>query len=145
MKSCQAPMMAQRMEVSQSRGSQLYRQFQVAGAAGRVMKPATGAPPKLTTEPRAQLPELLSKEAEYYGLEGAVWTRLRVGEVMKPHLGVNYPVSTRGRLLKPLGLILPKPTLCSYRQHWSRVALWQEETLAELTNTAHQRTNGFFL
>ena len=75
------------MEVSQSRVSQLYGQFQEAGEAGLVVKKATGAPPKLTTEQRAQLPELLSKGAEHSGFEGEVWTRLRVGEVIKPHFG----------------------------------------------------------
>jgi transposase len=124
------------MEVSQSRVSQLYGQFQEAGEAGLVVKPATGAPPKLTTEPRAQLPELFSKGAEHYGFEGEVWTRLRVGEVIKPHFGGSGKVATIGLLLKPLGFTLQQPTLCSYRQNLSRVAQWQEETLPELTTTA---------
>jgi transposase len=51
------------LEVSPSRVSQLYGQFQEAGEAGLVVKPATGAPPKLTTEPHAQLPDLFSKGA----------------------------------------------------------------------------------
>jgi transposase len=127
---------AQSMEVSQSRVSQLYGQFQEAGEAGLVVKPATGAPPKLTTEQRAQLPDLLSKGAEHYGFEGEVWTRLRVGEVIKQHLGVSYEVSTIGLLLKQLGFTLQKPTRRDYRQNLSRVAPWKEETLPELTHTA---------
>jgi hypothetical protein len=35
-----------------------------------------------------------------------------------------------------LGFTLQQPTLCSYRQNWSRVAPWQEETLPELKTTA---------
>ena len=70
---------AQSMEISRGRGSQLYGHFQEAGGAGRVVKQATGAPPKLTTEQRAQLPDLFSKGAESDGFEGEVWTCARVG------------------------------------------------------------------
>jgi transposase len=127
---------AQSMEISQGRVSQLYSQFQEAGEAGLVVKPATGAPPKLTTEQRAQLPDLFSKGAEHYGFEGEVWTRLRVGEVIKQHFGVHYEVSTIGLLLKQLGFTLQKPRRRDYRQNLSRVTQWQEETLPELKKTA---------
>jgi transposase len=136
---------AQTMEVSQGRMSQLYSQFQEAGEAGLVVKRATGAPPKLTTEPRAQLPELFSKGAEYYGFEGEVWTRLRVGEVIKPHFGVHYEVSTIGLLLKPLGLTLQTPTRRDYRQNPKRVAQWREETLPELKNRLRKTSESFFI
>lgn len=135
---------AQSMEISQGRVSQLYSQFQEAGEAGLVVKPAAGAPPKLTTEQRAQLPDLLSKGAEHYGFEGAVWTRLRVGEVIKQHFGVHYEVSTIGLLLKQLGLTLQKPIRRDYRQNLSRVTQWQEETLPELKKTAEQEDQLIF-
>lgn len=127
---------AQIMEVSQSRVSQLHSQFQEAGEAGLVVKKATGAPPKLTSTQRALIPDLLSKGAEYYGFEGEVWTRARVGEVIKQHFGVNYEVSTIGLLLKELGFTLQKPTRRDYRQNLQRVGPWQKETLPELKKTA---------
>ncbi len=90
----------------------------------------------MTTEPRAQLPDLFSKGAEHYGFEGEVWTRLRVGEVIKPHFGVHYEVSTIGLLLKPLGFTLQKPIRRDYRQNLARVTPWREETWPELKTTA---------
>ena len=54
---------AQTMEISQGRVSQLYGQFQEAGEAGLVVKKATGAPPKLTTEQRAQLTSIILKRS----------------------------------------------------------------------------------
>jgi transposase len=84
------------LEISQGRVSQLDGQFQEAGEAGLVVKTATGAPPQLTTEPRAQLPELLSTGAAYDGFPGEVWTRARVGEVIKPQFGVTDEVSSLG-------------------------------------------------
>lgn len=127
---------AQSLEISQGRVSQLYGQFQGAGAAGRVVKTATGAPPKLTAEQRAQLPDLFSKGAEYHGFEGEVWTSARVGEVIKRYFGVSYEVSTIGLLLKELGVSLQKPTRRDYRQNPQRVAPWQEEILPELKKPA---------
>ncbi len=139
----QAPI-APSMEISQGRVSQRYGQFQEAGEAGLVVNKATGAPPKLTTEPGAQLPDLFLKGAEHYGFEGAVWTRLRVGEVIKPHFGVHYEVATIGLLLKPLGFTLQKPTRRDYCQHLARVTPWREETWPELKKLLHQRTNSSF-
>ena len=127
---------AQIMEVSQSRVSQLHSQFQETGEAGLVVKKATGAPPKLTSEQRALIPDLLSKGAEYYGFEGEVWTRARVGEVIKPHLGGSGKVSTIGLLLKELGFTRQQPNRRDYRQNPQRVAEWQEKILPELKTTA---------
>jgi surfactin synthase thioesterase subunit/aryl carrier-like protein len=72
------------------------------------VKPATGAPPKLTTKQRVQLPDSLSKGAEYYGFEGEIWTRLRVGEVIKPHFGVHYEVATHWSPSETIGFYSPK-------------------------------------
>jgi transposase len=124
------------MDLSQSRISQLYHQFQREGEAGLVVKRAPGAAPKLTPEQRAQLPELLSKGAEHYGFEGAVWTRARVGEVIQQHFGVTYEVSSIGLILKELGFTLQKPRRRDYRQNPQRVAEWQEKTLPELKKPA---------
>jgi uncharacterized protein YnzC (UPF0291/DUF896 family) len=55
---------AQSVALRQGRISQLYHQFQQDGESSLVVKRAPGAAPKLTPEPRAQLPELLSKGAE---------------------------------------------------------------------------------
>lgn len=63
-------------EIRQGRVSQLYHQFQVAGEAGLMVKPTPGAPPKLTQEQCAQLPDLFARGAEYYGFEGEVWTSM---------------------------------------------------------------------
>jgi transposase len=131
---------AQSFEISQGRVSQLYHQFQVAGEAGLVVKPTPGAPAKLTKEQRAQLPDLLSRGAESYGFEGEVWTRARVGEVIRQQFGVTYEVSTVGLLLKELGFTLQKPIRRDYRQNPQSVTQWQEEILPELKKTAAEET-----
>jgi transposase len=99
---------AQSVELSQGRISQLYHQFQREGESGLVVKRAPGAASKLTPEPRAQLPGLFSKGAEHYGFEGAIWTSARVGEVIQPHLGVTYEVSSMGLMSFRTGFYTPK-------------------------------------
>jgi transposase len=131
---------AQSFEISQGRVSQLYHQFQVAGEAGLVVKATPGAPPKLTKEQRAQLPDWLSQGAEYYGFEGEVWTRARVGEVIRQQFGVTDEVSTVGLLLKKLGVTLQKPIRRDYRQNPQGVAQWQEEVLPKLKKPAAEET-----
>lgn len=135
---------AQTMELSQGRISQLYHQFQREGESGLVVKRAPGTPPKLTSEQRAQLPELFSKGAEHYGFEGAVWTGARVGEVIQQHFGVTDEVSSIGLILKELGFTLPQPKRHDYRQNPQRVTEWQEKTLPELKNTAVEENRRIF-
>jgi len=98
---------AQSVELSQGRVSQHYHQFQRAGEDGLVVKRAPGAPPKLTREQRAQLPEWLSKGAEHYGFEGEVWTSARVGEVIKRYFGVTYEVESHGFNSESSGFLSP--------------------------------------
>src|SRR5258706_11017843 len=52
--------------------------------------PASGRPPKLTPEQRAQLPALLDRGAEAYGFRGQVSTCNRVGEGIRRTFGWTY-------------------------------------------------------
>src|SRR5712691_5410540 len=65
--------------------------------------PASGRPPKLTAEQRAQLPALLDRGAAAYGFRGQVWTCKRVGAVIRRTFGVTDNPSPVGRLLHRLG------------------------------------------
>ena len=65
--------------------------------------PASGRPPKLTPQQRAQLPALLDRGAEAYGFRGQVWTCKRVVEVIHHAFGVTDDPSPVGRLLQTLG------------------------------------------
>ena len=52
---------------------------------------ATGAPPRLSEEERARLPELLTQGAPAHGFRGDVWTCERVTEeVIRKKFGVVY-------------------------------------------------------
>ena len=71
--------------------------------------PASGRPPKLSPEQRAQLPALLDRGAEASGFRGQVWTGKRVGEVIRRTCGVTADPSQVGRLLQTLGDRVQRP------------------------------------
>src|SRR5260370_12417242 len=64
--------------------------------------PASGRPPKLTPEQRAQLPALLDRGAGAYGFRGQVWTCKRGGEVFRRTCGVTDVPSHVGSLFLTL-------------------------------------------
>jgi transposase len=62
------------------------------GAEGLKRKPPPGAPPRLSEQQRARLPELLERGAEAHGFRGEVWTCERVAKVIRGEFGVSYPI-----------------------------------------------------
>jgi transposase len=71
-------------------------------------KPPPGAPPRLSEDERARLPELVAQGAEAHGFRGDVWTCERVAEVIRREFGVSYHPAHVSRLLKKLRLSLQK-------------------------------------
>ncbi len=60
------------------------------GVEGLRHKPAPGAPPRLSEEQRAKLPELLAQGAPAHGFRGEVWTCETVAEEIRKEFGVSY-------------------------------------------------------
>ena len=87
-----------------------------------------------------QLPALLKRGAEAYGFRGAVWTRARVGQVIRQQFGVLYSDSHVGRLLAQVGWTLQKPTEQADRRDEAKVTEWCEETFPELKKKPPPRT-----
>src|SRR6266852_4516872 len=88
--------------------------------------PASGRPPKLTAEQRAQLPALLDRGAEAYGFRGQVWTCQRVGEVIRRTFGVTYTPAPVGRLLHRLGYRVQRPIERATQHDEAAVRGWWE-------------------
>ena len=88
--------------------------------------PASGRPPKLTLEQRAQLPALLDRGAEAYGFRGQVWTCKRVGEVIRRTFGVTYDPAHVGRLLHTLGYRVQRPTERATQRDEAAIRGWWE-------------------
>ena len=89
--------------------------------------PASGRPPKLTLEQRAQLPALLDRGAEAYGFRGQVWTCKRVGEVIRRTFGVTYDPSHIARLLHRLGYSVQRPVERATQRDAAAIRGWWEQ------------------
>ena len=100
---------ADALGVSEGAVSQWMKRVREKGVqALRHKPPPPGAPPRLSEEERARLPELVAQGAEAHGFRGDVWTCERVAEVIRREFGVSYHPAHVSRLLKKLRLSLQK-------------------------------------
>ena len=83
--------------------SQWIKRVREEGVDGLRRRTAKGADPRMSSEQRAQLPELLSQGAEAFGYRGNVWTGQRVAEVIKRVFGIGYHADHCSRLLRQIG------------------------------------------
>jgi transposase len=108
--------------------SQWLKRARVEGVEeGLRAHPASGRPPKLTLEQRAQLPALLDRGAEAYGFRGQVWTCKRVGEVIRRTFGVTYDPSHIARLLHRLGYSVQRPVERATQRDEAAIRGWWEQ------------------
>jgi transposase len=91
-----------------------------------------GRKPKLSEKELARLPEFLERGAAAYGFRGAVWTRARVGKVIRQEFGVKYSPRHVGRLLKRINWTPQKPVERADRRDEEEITEWYEETFPEL-------------
>jgi transposase len=68
---------ADALGVSKGAVSQWMKRAREGGVEGLKRRVASGAPPRLSEQERARLPDLLAEGAESYGFRGEVWTRVR--------------------------------------------------------------------
>jgi transposase len=72
--------------------------------------------PKISEEELQQLPEFLERGPEAYGFRGDVWTRARVGAVIKKEVVVSYSDTHVGRLLDEIDWSRQKPAVGTTRK-----------------------------
>lgn len=123
--------------LSQAMVSKVLSGYQKEGLAILSIGCSPGAVAKVSQEQLASLPALLEKGATAYGFQGQLWTRKRVGYVIRQHLGVSYSERHVGRLLAKIGYSLQKPQLQDPKQSPQQVKQWQEETLPLLKKSPY--------
>ncbi len=89
--------------------------------------PAPGPAPKLTLEQCAQLPALLDRGAEAYGLRGQAWTCQRVGEGNRRTFGVTDDPAPISRLLHRLGYRVQRPSERATQRNEDALRVWWEQ------------------
>ena len=99
---------AQILDVSPSAVSQWFGRAATVGSTALYHHASPGAPPKLTTEQKAQIPTLLAKGAEAYGFRGNLWTAARVASVLARTFHVHLLSGPYQSPLAQPGLVGPK-------------------------------------
>jgi transposase len=88
-------------------------------------QPVPGAPPRLSEDEHAKVPELLERGAEAYGFRGELWTCERVAEVIRREFGVSYHPAHVSRLLKALKHSLQKPQRRANQRDKEAIEYWK--------------------
>jgi transposase len=120
--------------------SQWLKKGKEGGVEALRHKKPSGAPPRLTSSQKSELPELLSKGAESYGFRGEIWTCERVSVVIRRHYGVSYHPSHVSRIIRSLKWSLQKPKRIAKQRKENEIQEWREEKWPEMRKKGSQRT-----
>jgi transposase len=113
--------------VSEGAVSQWMKRAREGGEEALKRRPPPGVRPRLTAEQRAQVPALLARGAEAYGLRGNVWTARRVAEVLRRTFGVAYHPDHVSRLLKQCGWSRQQPVERATQRDEDAIQQWVEQ------------------
>jgi transposase len=86
--------------VSEGAVSQWLKRGREKGVEALNAQPSKGLTPRLNTEQKAQIPQLLAGGAKAYGFPDDIWTAQRVAIVIETAFGVRYHRDHVGRLLR---------------------------------------------
>lgn len=123
---------AEALGVTQGAVCQWLKRAREGGVEALRTRKPPGAPPRLTLEQRAQIPELLKPGAEAFGFRGDIWTCARVAEVIRREFGVSYHPAHVSRILRDCGWSLQKPVRRASQQNEEAIQQWREERWPEV-------------
>jgi transposase len=123
---------AEALSVTKGAISQWMKRFAEEGEEGLRARPHKGAIPKLTTEEKQLLPDLLSHGAEAYGFRGEFWNSRRVREVIRREFGVTYHKNHIPRLLREVGWTPQQPMERAAQRDEKQIAEWRTAVWPEL-------------
>lgn len=116
---------AEALGVTKGAVSQWMKRVQENGEKGLQALARSGAPPRLTTEQQAAIPDFLSHGAEAYGFRGEVWTCARVARVIALEFAVSYHKAHVSRLLQELNWTPQKPVERACQRDEQKIAQWR--------------------
>lgn len=118
---------AEALGASEGAVSQWLSRAREGGREALLSRKSSGRAPELSEEDLKRLPELLSKGPEHFGFRGDVWTRARVGELIRRIFGVRFSDVHVGRLLRRIDWSPQKPTFRATQRDEEAIARWKED------------------
>jgi transposase len=118
---------AEALGVTRGAVSQWLKRGREGGVEALHHRPAPGVQARLNGAQRDRLPELLAQGAEHFGFRGDVWTRERVGEVIRREFGVSYHPTQVGRILKAIKWSRQKPKQRATQRDEAAIQRWREQ------------------
>jgi len=123
---------AEALGVTQGAVSQWLKRAREGGVEALGRKNASGAPRRLDSKQRAQIPVLLAQGAEAFGFRGDVWTCERISMVIRRSFGVSYHPAHVSRILKDCGWSLQKPVRRATQRDEQAIIHWVEHKWSEI-------------
>ncbi|MGH7592721.1 MAG: IS630 family transposase, partial [Gemmatimonadales bacterium] len=113
------------------------REFKVRGFDALVEKIAAGREPMLNEKQRQQVRRwIIGKDPRQHGFDFGLWTRRIVQILIREKMGVDYCLTSVGKLLASLDITPQKPLRRAYERDPVAVELWRNETYPELKKRA---------
>lgn len=113
------------------------RRFEKKGLEGLVEKICQGPTPTLTEKQRQQVCRwIIGKDPRQHGFDFGLWTRRIVQTMLLEKMGVDFCLTSVGKLLASLNITPQKPLRRAYERDPEAVSLWQEETYPKLKQRA---------
>ena len=119
--------------------------FRSQGPAGLKAKPASGRPPKLSSQQQQRLVGLLAQGAVAHGYRTELWTTQRIAELIEQRLGVQYHRNHVGKLVHRLGWSHQKPERRAVERDEVAIETWKQTVWPRVKKTPRgwQPTSSF--
>ncbi len=123
---------AEALGVTQGAASQWLKRGREGGVEALGRKKASGAPRRLNSKQRAQIPLLLAQGAETFGFRGDVWTCERISTVIRRSFGVSYHPAQVSRIMKDCGWSPQKSVRRATQRDEAAIVTWSEHKWPEI-------------
>jgi putative transposase len=130
---------ARRLGISRATVSDWAKQVLAGGLRALRRRSSTGRPPRLTSEQKKGLVQILKKGAQAAGFPTERWTMGRVQQIIRREFDVVYHVHYMNRLLDRLDWSLQQPLPSAQEQEEELIRAWIKRDWSRIKKSAAAR------